>query len=220
METTMDSATLQKYLLRLFERHDVELDADEDGWLTTDGDFPSVRAQWHEGTASAPGHLDIDVVLSEERCIEESFAGHGAGTDGCMAALRAFEQSAFHPLLAACWYVTDDRKLTIATWAIGVRTWDVFIGPFALHGTDITDMEMLEQVPAAIQSALQREALPPELHWLRLVYRRTVEGEARCEVLLDNEPWAAGSDALAALTWPQEGDYSAHGFMVLDVRDY
>jgi len=52
------------------------------------------------------------------------------------------------------------------------------------------------------------------------VYRRTAEGEARCEVLLDNEPWAAGTDALAALAWPQDGHYSAHGFMVLDVRDY
>ncbi len=216
----MDSAALQKYLLRLFERHDVALDADEDGWLTTDGDFPTVRAQWHEAAASAPGHLDIDVVLSEERSIEESFAGHGAGTDGCMAALRAFEQSAFHPLLAACGYVTDDRKLTITSWEIGIRTWDVFAGSYALHGADITDLEMLEQVPAAIESALQREALSPELHWLRLVCRRTAEAEARCEVLLDNEPWAAGTEALAALVWPQGGDYSAHGFVVLDVRDY
>lgn len=217
---TMDSAALQKYLLRLFERHDVELEADEDGWLTTDGDFPSVRAQWHAGTANEPGHLDIDVVLSEERCIEESFAGQGTGADGCMAALRAFEQSALHPLLAACWYITDDRKMTIAAWEIGVRTWDVFIGPFALHGADITDMEMLEQVPAAIGTALQREALSPELHWLRLVYSSKAEGEARCEVLLDNEPWAAGTDALTALAWSREGNYSAHGFMVLDVRDY
>jgi len=217
---TMDSAALQKYLLRLFERHDVALDADEDGWLTTDGDFPTVRAQWHEGIAGAPGHLDIDVVLSEERSIEESFAGHGAVTDGCMAALRAFEQSAFHPLLAACWYVTDDRKLTITSSEIGVRTWDVFAGSWTLHGADITDLEVLEQVPAAIESALQREALAPELHWLRLVYRRAADGEARCEVLLDNEPWTAGCDALAALAWPQNGDYSAHGFVVLDVRDY
>ena len=215
---TMDSAALQKHLLRLFERHDVQLDADEDGWLTTDGDFPTVRAQWHEGAAGAPGHLDIDVVLSEERCIEESFAGHGA--DGCKAALRAFEHSAFHPLLAACWYVTDQRKLTYTAWEIGIRTWDVFVGPFSLHGADITDLEMLEQAPAAIESALQREVLSPELHWLRLVYRRTAEGEERCEVLLDNEPWSAGSEALAALAWPQEGDYSAHDFMVLDVRDY
>lgn len=216
----MDSAALQKYLLRLFERHEVQLETDEDGWLTTDGDFPSVRAQWHAGTASEPGHLDLDVVLSEERCIEESFAGHGGGADACMAALRAFEQCAFHPLLAACWYVTDERKLTYTSWEIGVRTWDVFAGPFTLHGMDITDLELLEQVPAVIASALQRETLSPELHWLRLVYRRTTEGETRCEVLLDNEPWTAGSATLTAMAWPHEGSYSAHGFVALDVRDY
>ncbi|GAB3792064.1 DUF6348 family protein [Dyella agri] len=216
----MDGAALQKYLLRLFEQHEVVLDADEDGWLTTDGDFPSVRAQWHEGMAGEPGHLDIDIVLSEERCIEESFAGHGTGPDGCMAALRAFEQSAFHPLLAACWYVTDDRKLTITTWDTGARTWDVFAGPFAVHGADITDLEMLEQVPAAIETVLQRETLSPELHWLRVVYRRTATGEARGEVLFDNAPWAAGTDALSVLAWPQSGHYSAHGFILLDVRDY
>ena len=216
----MDSAALQKTLLRLFERNGVALDADEDGWLTTDGDFPSVRAQWHAGTADAPGHLDIDVVLSEERCIEESFAGHGVGAEGCTAALRAFEHSALHPLLTACWYVTDDRKLTITAWETAARTWDVFAGPFTLHGVDITDLELLEQVPKAIETAWQREAPPADLHWLRLVYRRTAVGETRCEVLLDNAPWAAGTDALNALPWPPHGDYSAHGFVVLDVRDY
>jgi hypothetical protein len=110
--------------------------------------------------------------------------------------------------------------MTITAWEFGVRTWDVFIGPFALHGVDITDMEVLEQVPAAIKAALEREALTPELHSLRLVYRRPADGEARCEVLLDNEPWATGALALTALAWPKDGDYSAHGFILLDVRDY
>ena len=50
----MDSASLQKYLLRLFERHDVELDEDEDGWLVTDGDFPAIRAGWHPGIVGEP----------------------------------------------------------------------------------------------------------------------------------------------------------------------
>ena len=112
----MDSAALQKYLLRLFEQHDLELDADEDGWLVTDGDFPAIRAEWHEGAAGEPGRLD---------------------------ARRAFEHGAFHVLLAACWYVTDERRMQITAWEIGVRTWDVFIGPFALHGVDATDMDML-----------------------------------------------------------------------------
>jgi len=217
----MESVALQKYLLRLFEKHGVELEADEDGWLVTDDDFPAIRAEWHEGAAGEPGRLDVDVVLSEERRIEESFAGFGDADAGCRDALQGFERDAFHVLLAAFWYVTDSRRMQITAWEMGVRTWDVFIGPFTLRGVDITDMEMLDQVPAAMEAALRNEALKPELHWLRLAYRRTADGEVRCEALLDNEPWTAGTQALAALAWPSdELAYTARSFIVLDVRDY
>lgn len=214
----MDSAALQKYLLQLFERHDVELEADEDGWLVTDGDFPAIRAAWHAGAAGEPGRLDVDVVLSEERYIEESFAGVGGGDAGCRDALRAFEHDAFHPLLAACWYVTDDRRMRIAAWEIGVRTWDVFIGPFSARGADAASMPT--EALASIEAALKREALSPELHWVRLVHSHAADGDSRCEALLDNELWTAGTLALASVAWPQAGDYSARCFLLLDVRDY
>lgn len=216
----MDSAALQKYLLRLFERHDVELDADEDGWLVTDDDFPAIRAEWHEGSAGEPGRLDIDVVLSEERRIEESFAGIGGGDAGCRDALRTFEQNAFHLLLAACWYVTDDRKMRITAWDIGVRTWDVFIGPFNTRGTTADAVTIPAEALVAIEVALKREALTSELHWLRLVHSHVAGGDSRSEASLDNEPWTAGTLALTAVAWPQDSDYSARCFMLLDVRDY
>ena len=214
----MDSAALQKYLLRLFERHDVELEADEDGWLVTDGDFPAIRADWHEGAAGEPGRLDVDVVLGEERRIEESFAGIGGGEAGCRDALKTFEQNVFHLLLAACWYVTDDRRMRIAAWEIGVRTWDVFIGPFSARGADAASMPT--EALASIETALKREALSPELHWVRLVHSHAADGDSRCEALLDNELWTAGTLALASVAWPQAGDYSARCFLLLDVRDY
>jgi hypothetical protein len=216
----MDSVALQKYLLQLFERHDVELEADEDGWLVTDDDFPAIRAEWHEGSAGEPGRLDIDVVLSEERRIEESFAGSGGGEAGCRDALRTFEQNAFHLLLAACWYVTDDRKMQITAWDIGVRTWDVFIGPFNTRGTSADAVTIPAEALAAVEVALKREALAPELHWLRLVHSHVAEGDSRSEASLDNEPWTAGTLALTAVAWPQGSDYSARCFMLLDVRDY
>jgi len=215
---SMDGAALQKYLLRLFERHDVELDVDEDGWLVTDGDFPAIRAAWHEGATGEPGRLDVDVVLSEERHIEESFAGIGGGDAGCRDALRAFEHDVFHVLLAACWYVTDERRMRIAAWDIGVRTWDVFIGPFSARGADVAGVP--GEALASIEAALKREALSPELHWLRLVCRHAEGGDSRCEALLDNEPWTAGTLALTAVPWPRGGDYVARCFMLLDVRDY
>jgi len=213
----MDGAALQTYLLRLFERHDVELDADEDGWLVTDDDFPAVRASWHEGAPGEPGRLDVDVVLSEERRIEESFVGFGGGEAGCADALRTFEKNAFHPLLAACWYVTDDRRMRITAWDIGVRTWDVFIGPFTVRGDG--ELAVPAEAMEAIEAALKREALTPELHWLRLTHRHGLDG-SRCEALLDNEPWTAGTLALDGVAWPNGTGYSASCFVLLDVRDY
>ncbi|MBB5360535.1 hypothetical protein HDE76_003779 [Rhodanobacter sp. ANJX3] len=215
----MDSAALQKYLLRLFERHDVELEEDEEDWLVTDGDFPAIRASWTPATADAPGRLDIDIVISEERRIEESFAGFGDGDAACRDALKAFEQNTFHLVLAACWYVTDDRRMQITAWDIGVRTWDVFIGPFTVRGVDDA-VAMPPEAMASIETALKRESLTPELHWVRVIHRRDSHGEGRTDVLLDNEPWPTGVQALSGVDWPAVGDYTASAFVMLDVRDY
>lgn len=213
----MDSVALQNRLLRLFERHEVELEADED-WLLTDGDFPAVRADWHEGAAGEPGRLDIDVVLSEERSIEESYAGHGGGESGCRDALEAFAATSLHVLLAACWYVTDDRKLRLEQWPGGLHGWDAFIGPFQLRGAEV---EAPAAAIAAVAAAAGRELLAPQMHWLRLFYRHAADGSASIETLLDNRPWPAGDAALASVAWPASAQaYAARCFIVLDLRDY
>lgn len=212
----MDDVTLQRYLLRLFERHDVELEPDEE-WLMTDGDFPAIRAIWHEGVAGEPGRLDVDIVIGENRHIEESFAGEGVGEAACRNALEAFERSVFHVLLAACWYVTDDRRMQLESWDIGVRTWDVFIGPLVSSRDGV---EAPAELVPGLRSALQNESLSPELHWVRLFYRRSDDGQVSTEVQLDNEVWPAGDRLLTSLAWPEGAGYRAHGFVALDIRDY
>jgi hypothetical protein len=186
----MNDNAIQADLLRLFERHDVELEQDED-WLVTDGDFPAVRASWHEGEEGVPGRLDVDVVISEERHIEESFAGHGRGDAGVRDALKAFERNALYVLLAACWYVTDDRRIQLHSWDLGVRTWDIFVGPLTFSRDDVAAPEGLL---SGLNDALRNEALSGELHWVRL---------------------------LGQLAWPvTEQGYSARCFIALDIRDY
>lgn len=212
----MDDATLQRYLLRLFERHDVELEPDEE-WLMTDGDFPAIRAIWHDGVAGEPGRLDVDIVIGENRHIEESFAGEGVGEAACRNALEAFERSVFHVLLAACWYVTDDRRMQLESWDIGVRTWDVFIGPLASSRDGV---EAPAELVPGLRSALQNESLSPELHWVRLFYRRSDDGQVSTEVQLDNEVWPAGDRLLTSLAWPESTGYRARSFVALDIRDY
>jgi hypothetical protein len=211
------SPTLQADLIRLFERHDVELEVDED-WLVTDGDFPAVRASWHEGEGGAPGRLDVDVVISEERHIEESFAGHGRGDAGLRDALAAFDRNVLHVLLAACWYVTDDRRIQLQSWELGARAWDVFVGPLALNRDDVAPPEGL--LPA-LQDALRNESLSSALHWIRLFRRRAQDGSVVAEALLDNEPWPGGDRLLGQLNWPStDSEYSARCFIALDIRDY
>jgi hypothetical protein len=207
----------QKLLLQLFERYDVELEPDED-WLLTDGDFPAVRAHWQDGSAGLPGRLDIDLVLDEERQIELSYAGNGSGQAGCRDALERFAAGDLPVLLAACWYVTDDRKLDLAQWELGLRSWDVFIGRLQAEGTDAVG---LPDATAAIAEALRHELPAPRMHWVRLFLRRAADGTLAVETLLDNEPWPAGDRALAALPWPAgTQDYSVRGLLVLDLRDY
>lgn len=213
----MNDHTVQADLLRLFERYDVELELDEE-WLVTDGDFPAIRGSWHEGTDGAPGRLDVDIVISEERHIEESFAGHGRGEIGVRDALKAFVRNVLHVLLAACWYITDDRRIQLQSWELGARTWDIFAGPLALSRDDVPAPEGL--LPG-LRDALGRESLSSELHWVRLFYRCDDEGSVVAEALLDNQPWPAGDDLLSRLTWaPTKQGYSARCFVALDIRDY
>lgn len=211
----MSPSELQTRLLRLFERHDVELEPDED-WLLTDGDFPAVRASWEEGAAGEPGRLDLDVVLDEERQIELSYAGSGA--EPCRDALEKFARGDLPVLLAACWYVTDDRKLDLAQWEIGLRSWDAFLGHLQVEGADLSVPPAARQ---AVADALKAESLEPRMHWVRLFLRRAGDGTLAAEILLDNVPWPAGDRALAAVTWPASAQaYSVRGLLMLDVRDY
>ncbi|NII09265.1 DUF6348 family protein [Oleiagrimonas sp. C23AA] len=211
----MNDETVQRHLLDLFAQYDVELEPDEDGWLLTEGEYPAIRGHWHETAGAELGRLDIDVVLDEDRSIEESFAGAGAGEAGLNDALAHFAHGALPVLLSACWYVTDERTFSLASWELGVRTWDVFISRWMLRGE-----APVSASPDAVREALAHESLAPGLHAIRLFVRRDDSGKLAAEALLDNAPWAAGTEALAADGWEGEAPFSAHALMLLDVRDY
>jgi hypothetical protein len=214
----MTSEKLHGQIARLFERHEVELERDED-WLLTDGDYPALRAHWQDAPAPGqPGRLDIDLVLDEDRGLELSYAGDGQGEAGWRDALDRFTRSDLPVLLAACWYVTDERKLDLAQWELGLRQWDAFIGRFAVEGADIA---VPPGVLAGVADALQGESLAPRLHWIRLFLRRAADGTLATEVLLDNAPWPAGDRVLAAQAWPEAtAAYDVRNLIALDVRDY
>ncbi|WP_323135348.1 DUF6348 family protein [Dyella silvatica] len=126
-------------------------------------------------------------------------------------------QSDFYVLLAACWYVTDDRKIQLASWDIGVRSWDVFIGQPSVQGAEVAPPE----ITAILAEAMKNESLNAEAHWVRVFYRRGDDGSVDVETLLDNLPWPAGDRAMLSLAWPvAEQGYRVRVFAVLDIRDY
>ncbi|RAP57742.1 DUF6348 family protein [Oleiagrimonas sp. MCCC 1A03011] len=211
----MHDDALQRHLLELFARHDIELEPDEEGWLLSPDGWPAIRATWHD-----EGRLDIDVALSEEGRIEESLAGEGDGEAGLNDALARFESGVLPVLLAACWYVTDERTLGLARWELGLREWDVFLGRWMVRGA-LASADIPDGVAPAIQAAVEREALSPGQHVLRLFHAHDDASTSHSEALLDNAPWAAGTQALAVCEWPADRDaYRAHQVIVLDVCDY
>ncbi|MBB3226741.1 hypothetical protein FHW69_001331 [Luteibacter sp. Sphag1AF] len=210
---------IQNYLLDLFAEHGIDLDEpehDDEGWLLTEDDYPAIRGAWQEGKNGQVGRLDIDVVIDEDRRIEEVFAGTGEGKAGCRDALDNFARNDFHVMLAACWHVADKSKLAIQRLSIAGLPWDAYVGNFTLRGDDVEPLEVPEEAMTALQAVIATAPLTREVHWIRVFYGNVGDGRTQIEVLLDNEPWPAGDKALASVSWPQaDRYYSLRNFIAL-----
>ncbi|KAF1006139.1 MAG: hypothetical protein GAK28_02757 [Luteibacter sp.] len=207
---------IQNALIDLFADHAIGLEPDED-WLLTEGDdFPAVRGIWHEGKDGGMGRLDLDIVLDEERTIEESFGGVGGGKAGCRDALNNFARNDFHVVLAACWHAVNKEKLAVRELTAGAHRFTVYVGDFTLRGDEGTELEIPEDALSALEAAIATAPLTADVHWIRVFYGNTGDGKNQVEVLLDNEPWAAGHKAIASVEWPQrERYYSLRNFIAL-----
>ena len=211
---------IQNTLIDLFAEHGVELEPDED-WLLTEGDdYPALRGIWHEGKDGGMGRLDIDIVLDEERTIEESFGGIGTGKAGCRDALDSFARNDFYVMLAACWHLASEEKLATHELTAGVRRFTAYIGDFTLRGEKDAPMEIPEDGLSALEAAISTAPLSNDVHWIRVFYGNVGDGKTQVEVLLDNEPWAAGHKAIASVEWPQlDRYYSLRNFIALVPQD-
>ena len=211
---------IQNTLIDLFADHGITLEADED-WLLIGGeDFPAIRGIWHEGKDGGMGRLDIDIVLDEERTIEESFGGVGTGKAGCRDALDAFARNDFHVVLAACWHTVNAEKVAERELMVGLHRFTVYVGDFTLRGDEGTPMDVPEDALSALDAAITTAPLSEDVHWIRVFYGNVGDGRTQVEVLLDNEPWTAGLKAIVSADWPQhERYYSLRNFIALVPAD-
>jgi hypothetical protein len=211
---------IQNTLIDLFAEHGVELEPDED-WLLTEGDdYPALRGIWHEGKDGGMGRLDLDIVLDEERTIEESFGGVGGGKAGCRDALDSFARNDFYVALAACWHTVNKEKLAVRELTAGAHRFTVYVGDFTLRGEKDAPMEIPEDGLSALEAAISTAPLTADVHWIRVFYGNVGDGNTQVEVLLDNEPWAAGHKAVSSVEWPQHDRYySLRNFIALVPSD-
>lgn len=211
---------IQNHLIDLFAEHAIPLEPDED-WLLTEGDdYPALRGIWHEGKEGGMGRLDIDIVLDEERTIEESFGGSGGGKAGCRDALDSFARNDFYVVLAACWHTVDKDKLDVREVSAGTQRFTLYVGDFTVRGEKDAPVEIPEEGFSALEAAIATAPLTGDVHWIRVFYGNVGDGSSKIEVLLDNEPWAAGHKAIASVDWPRhDHDYSLRNLIALVPRD-
>lgn len=211
----MTPQQLQQALARIFQRHGVELLA-HDEWLLHGGTFPALRASWQERPDGRSGRLDVEIIAGPGRLMRESFPGAGAGEAGCMDALQQFIINDLHVLLAAFWNIQRPEEVTVEHWEIAGQPFTAYIGGFGIRSAAEGALEIPPQAFVAVESALRKTDLPQPLHWARLFHCNINAAESVREVLLDNEPWAEGEAALAAVAWPvREHFYSVRNFIVL-----
>ncbi len=129
----MEAVSVSQHLAALFESHRIECVVHGE-WVAPAGRLPAIRATWYAGEKT--GRLDVDVLLEDERQLQEAFAGIGSGEDGLQDALRNFASNSFHVLLSALWGQAEEDQVMVETWEIGERRFEVHIGNLGLRGAE------------------------------------------------------------------------------------
>lgn len=162
----------------------------------------------------APGALQLDVVFEPwlGTHVVESCAGFGpTRAQQWTDAWRSFAAGSFHVLLAALLY--DERAPVERTaWEIDGRVRAITLGDITCRGQP----PAVERWRAAVRAMIEGSGLPDGTHWIRAY--ASLEGDRQLdnEVLLDNEPWEYGQEALAGFTWPPiAGVASARLFLIV-----
>lgn len=161
--------------------------------------------------------LDVYVEWEDGHVLVESCAGWGATPhEQAQDATRAFALNALHPILEAMCDHSCGEQVERETLQIGERTFTMYCGPLVRWGTP--EPPACEAWFEVLCEALRHEALPGDLHWVRL-YAGLVPGEEPIrEALLDNERWPGGLAAVDLLVPPPGETYAARRVFVI-LRD-
>jgi hypothetical protein len=208
----MEPIDLVKRISKLMTVHKVPFHV-ENEWVVPHGRLPALRGTWYPGEQT--GRLEIDVLLDDNRIINECFAGIGDGSNGINDALQNFCVNSYHVLLSAFWYNDDPEQVITEKWIINGKSFKVFIGNFGTRGSDGVTPEIPHNLFESIEYAIKNETLDNKISWFRCFFC-DVAGAHTFEALKDNEVWEPGLKALKSLPWKcTNGYYSVRNFIVL-----
>lgn len=210
---------LQQALEALLKGHGLAAAPYED-WVVVDGRLPGIRAtvadpRRQEGRVLL--RLDVEVALSADEVILESFVGLGEDESAALGnALQNFCVNSFHVFLAAFWNHVETDQVLVEDWQVGGQAWRAVIGNFGCQSAGGAPVQVPDAVFPTLESHIKALPLAGACHWMRS-FHCNIDGEETCtEVLLDNAPWPEAQAAVAALDWPRtDGYYSARNFLVL-----
>lgn len=191
-----------------------------DGWLISENGLPAIRGNWFQQIGNQQtGRLDIQVVLEKDRVIDECFAGVGDDRARYLDALQNFSLGSLHVLLSALWARPFKDRVLVENWQSPMASWKAYVGEFVSRCLGPDEITFPQDLLDNIQNALLDADLNPGLHWLRTFYSNTGNGDPVMEVLLDNERWEAGMQAVSGAAW-QSSDYyySLRNFLILEHR--
>ena len=212
MNRQVEPASLKQQMAELLSVHDIPLH-EEGEWVIPYGELPAMRATWFAGDKS--GRLDVEVLLPDNRVIDECFAGMGGQQEGIKDALHNFSVSSLPVFLAAFWKINDPDLVTTQEWIVGGKPYTAYIGNFGTRGSVEANVSIPEGLLNVIKTAVMNENPASGIQWYRCFFCNIAE-EFSFEALSSNEPWESGVAALKNLPWEQSpGYYSVRNFLVL-----
>lgn len=204
-----DLADPRAELAALLRRQQVEVIDDGDALLLPRG----VRAHaFYVDLGPGVVQLDVAFVPWTGTPVIESCAGFGPTVvDQRRDAWHTFAAGSLPVLLATLLYLDDDRVERTA-WEVDDVDRAVTIGALVIRGTP----PAVDRWQLAIRDAIVGSALPEGLHWVRAYVALQGDEMLATEVLLDNQPWDHGQEALTGFPWPATpGVASVRVFLVI-----
>lgn len=204
-----DLADPRAELAALLRQQRVEVTDDGDALLLPRG----VRAHaFYVDLGPGVVQLDVAFVPWTGTPVIESCAGFGPTViDQRRDAWHTFAAGSLPVLLATLLYLDDDRVERTA-WEVDDVDRAVTIGALVIRGTP----PAVDRWQLAIRDAIVGSALPEGLHWVRAYVALQGDEMLATEVLLDNQPWDHGQEALTGFPWPATpGVASVRVFLVI-----